>query len=152
MIGGVAGGGKPLAAQGADVVLLGHAGGGHHSQPRWGVEDVVQGAFELGCEVGEVGLAADDSVHHGCQVHIVHDTAQVRGKDAHVIAIVGVSASVIVGISAVIGSVVVVVGVVVEVVQLRIVVAFDAPGDEILVDSRVRLAVEVAAKNQGSIS
>ena len=151
MIGGVAGGGKPLAAQGADVVLLRHAGGGHHSQPRWGVEDVVQGAFELGCEVGEVGLAADDCVHHGCQVHIVHDTAQVRGKDAHVIAIVGVSASVIVGISAVVGSVVVV-GVVVEVVQLRIVVAFDAPGDEILVDSRVWLAVEVAAKNQGSIS
>lgn len=90
-------------------MLLGHAGGRHDSQPRGGVEDVVQGAFELGGEVGEVGFAANDGVHHRCQVHIVHDTAQVRGQHAHGIAIVGVPAS----IAAIVGAVVVVIAVVI---------------------------------------
>ena len=152
MVRRVASGGQPLATQGAYLVLLGHARCGHDPQPRGGVEDVVQGALELGGEVGEVGLAADDGVHHRCQIHVMHDTAQVRRQNAHTIATVG-------SVPAVVGAAVIVVAVTVAVVvgvvqdvQLRVVVALDASGDEILIDCRLRLAVEVSAENESCVS
>ena len=133
MVGRIAGGGQSLSADGSNVLLVGDAGGSHDTQARGRVEDVVQCAFELGGEIGEVWLATQYRMHHGGQVHIMHDAAKIGRQHAYRIAVAAVVGGVIAG------------------VQLRVVLAFDAATHEIFIHGGLRLTVEITAKNQSRV-